>query len=100
MASAKYVAPAFSDVFKYSCDSLAGPARALEEHVLQHQDREQGQRQQAEDGVGGDHPDRRRDDQDTVPSEYGMGASTSVAASASTPAWAMSSPVGWARYQR
>ena len=36
----------------------------------------------------------------TVPSEYGMGASTSVAASASTPAWAMSSPVGWARCQR
>jgi hypothetical protein len=30
----------------------------------------------------------------TVPVEYGIGASTSVAASASTPACAMSSPVG------
>ena len=35
-----------------------------------------------------------------MPSEYGIGASTSVAPSASTPAWAMSSPVGWVRYHR
>ena len=32
--------------------------------------------------------------------EYGIGANTSVAASASTPARAMSSPVGCARCQR
>ena len=30
----------------------------------------------------------------TTPVEYGSGASTSVAASVSTPAWATSSPVG------
>ena len=36
----------------------------------------------------------------TVPTEYGIGANTSVAASASTPARAMSSPVGCARCQR
>ncbi len=32
----------------------------------------------------------------TTPSEYGSGASTSVAASLSTPAWDTSSPVPWA----